>query len=93
MSHKVQRPRGHINRRRGNPHWGKTPSAVDRRHVVPTSWDRLLVSLGLTEADVLKIRGSRQVRDFVYKHKNNLYIPEEVLAMFGQKTNEWDDLI
>jgi hypothetical protein len=64
-------------KRRGNPNWGKPalPSISE-----PSAFEKLVKSLRLAPHQYL---GSRALREWVQKNKDQKYVPQDVLDAFG----------
>lgn len=65
-------------KKRGNPNWGKA-DAQDAP-VVPTSFEDFVKKLRLSPADY---EGSLQLKEWVRKNKDQKYIPDDLLKVWG----------
>jgi hypothetical protein len=62
----------------GNPNWGRRPASV-RSGL--TEFEQLVAELGLKDEKAQL--NSRRLREWVTKHRNNRYVPEELLSAYG----------
>jgi hypothetical protein len=75
--------------RRGNPNWGRAP--VSPMPEVPTEFEKVLLSLGLTIDDEAKILRSQVVKQWARVHRNSRYVPERLLEIWGFVVDgKWD---
>ncbi len=65
-------------RKRGNPNWGKPD--MQAAPVVPTSFEEVVRKLWLSPADY---EGSLQLKEWVRKNKDQKYIPDDLLKLWG----------
>jgi hypothetical protein len=70
-------------KRRGNPNWGK-PEPLGKPEVTVTAFEQVIQEWGLTPDQILD---SRRLRDWAKQHKNQKYIPEELLEAWGLDVN------
>ncbi len=62
----------------GNPNWGRATTAVG---IVPTEFEIVLAKLGLKD-EKAQLQ-SQALREWVQKHRNSRYVPEELLLAFN----------
>jgi hypothetical protein len=65
-------------KKRGNPNWGKPD--MQAAPVVPTSFEEVVKKLRLSPADY---EGSLTLKEWVRKHKDQKYIPDDLLKLWG----------
>jgi hypothetical protein len=65
-------------KKRGNPNWGKPDIRVPS--VAPTSFEDVVKKLRLSPADY---EGSLQLKEWVRKNKDQKYIPNDLLKLWG----------
>ena len=65
-------------KKRGNPNWGKPD--MQAAPVVPTSFEQVVRNLRLSPADY---EGSLQLKEWVRKNKDQKYIPDDLLKIWG----------
>jgi len=58
---------------------GRVPEAMP---IVPSQWEVLLSTLGISEEDAAH---SRKVREWCHKYRGNRFIHEAILESFGMK--------
>ena len=63
--------------RRGNPNWC---SANSCKEVTVSDWERMRMSLGLTEAEAIK---SPAMKAWAKDHKFGKFVPEDALEAWG----------
>jgi hypothetical protein len=65
-------------RKRGNPNWGKPD--MQATPVVPTSFEQVVRKLRLSPEDY---EGSLTLKEWVRKNKDQKYIPDDLLKIWG----------
>jgi hypothetical protein len=65
-----------MSKNRGNPNWGKSMTIATG----PSSFEQLVKQLGLTPE---QYQGSAMLKEWVTKHKDNKYVPQDVLQLWG----------
>lgn len=65
-------------KKRGNPNWGKPDTQA--APVVPTSFEDVVRKLRLSPADY---EGSLQLKEWARKNKDQKYIPDDLLKLWG----------
>lgn len=73
-----RRERG-ISLKRGNPHF-TNPAAIEGPRLSHTSFERVVEELNLAPSEYAT---SQKLRDWVYRNKDQKYVPSEVLLAFG----------
>jgi hypothetical protein len=68
-----------VNRKRGNPNWGKPEGAVVA-NPAPTSFEEIVKKLRLRRVDYLC---SQQLKDWVRKNKDRKYVPLDLLEAWN----------
>ncbi len=71
-------PRDFMAKKRGTPNWGKP--GMQAAPVVPTSFEEVVRKLRLSPADY---EGSIQLKEWVRKNKDQKYIPDALLKIWG----------
>jgi hypothetical protein len=66
-----------LGRKRGNPNWGQP---IQRIPAVATEFEKQVRTLGLTKETCA---GSSDLREWCERYKNQCYIPEWLLALWG----------
>jgi len=65
-------------RKRGNPNWGKPD--IHAAPAVPTSFEEVVKKLRLSPTEY---EGSARLKEWVRKNKDQKYIPDELLKLWG----------
>jgi hypothetical protein len=65
-------------KKRGNPNWGKPD--IQAAPLVPTSFEGIVKKLRLSPADY---EGSIQLKEWARKNKDQRYIPDDLLKLWG----------
>jgi hypothetical protein len=65
-------------KKRGNPNWGKPE--LPAGPVGPTSFEEVVKKLGLSPAEY---EGSARLKEWVRKYKDQKYIPDDLLKLWG----------
>ena len=68
-----------MNKKRGNPNWGKPEGAVVA-NAAPTSFEDIVKKLRLRRVDYLS---SEQLKDWVRKNKDRKYVPLDLLEAWN----------